>query len=120
VTEPLTDAEAEMLLTKLQSLAHELETALSSSEGSDKPVDLDEPIGRLSRMDAIQQQKMAAASRIRLRSRLKAVDAALGRVEAGVYGDCALCDDPIGVGRLRARPETPLCMPCQAEGETRR
>lgn len=117
MTEPLTQAQISALSERLLTLETEIVDALTMGADSDRPVDLEEPIGRLSRMDAIQQQKMAKASRGRLEGRLRAVRAARARLESGEYGDCALCDDPIGFGRLSARPETPLCMPCQAERE---
>jgi DnaK suppressor protein len=117
MSEPLTDAELRELEERLRRTRAEIEAALASSEDSERPVDLEEPIGRISRMDAIQQQKMATASRRRLERRLRAIVAATDRLAGGAYGDCALCDDPIGFGRLSARPETPLCMPCQSERE---
>ena len=55
----LTDQERRELLADLASLVDEIERILSGVEEGSRPVDLDEPIGRLSRMDAIQQQKMA-------------------------------------------------------------
>jgi len=117
VSEPLTSAQTADLKVRLLALMAEIEHALDVSSDSERPVDLEAPIGRLSRIDAIQQQKMAKASRSRLQARLPALAAALNRIAEDTYGDCALCDDPIGYGRLTARPETPLCMPCQAERE---
>jgi DnaK suppressor protein len=117
MSEPLTDDELRELGERLRTSADEIEAVLASSKDSERPVDLEEPIGRISRMDAIQQQKMATANRRRLEGRLLAIRAAMVRHESGAYGDCALCDDPIGFGRLCARPETPLCMPCQTERE---
>jgi RNA polymerase-binding protein DksA len=43
---------------------------------------------------------------------LQAIDAALARIESGTYGSCQRCGDPIGGDRLRAIPETPLCIVC--------
>jgi DnaK suppressor protein len=80
-------------------------------------VDLDEPIGRLSRMDAMQQQKMAQASRRATRMRLDQVGAALANLAAGEYGLCRVCEEPIGYKRLKARPETPRCLECQRKSE---
>lgn len=57
--------------------------------------------------------------RIRDRERklLSKIDAALGRIDAGTFGECAECGDPIGSERLRARPVTTLCIGCKAEEE---
>ena len=117
MSEPLTEEQFDALHQRLKDLTQEIESALETSSDSERPVDLEEPIGRLSRIDAIQQQKMARASRDRLQGRLRAIRAALERIDKDAYGECALCDDPIGYGRLSARPETPLCMPCQSERE---
>ena len=43
---------------------------------------------------------------------LTEIDHALARIEAGTYGVCAHCGNPIGVARLRARPFAELCIDC--------
>ncbi|MCA9563214.1 MAG: TraR/DksA family transcriptional regulator [Myxococcales bacterium] len=102
---------------RLISLRDELERLLEASKSETAPVDLDQPIGRLTRMDAIQQQKMAEASRRRNEIRLKQISAALGALRKGDYGYCVRCEDEIGNERLEARPESPLCLDCQNELE---
>jgi DnaK suppressor protein len=47
------------------------------------------------------------------------VVAALARMDAGSYGDCESCGEPIGLARLRARPEARLCVDCQSLAERR-
>ena len=42
---------------------------------------------------------------------------ALARLEAGAYGICESCDEPISEKRLLARPVTTLCIDCKAEAE---
>lgn len=42
---------------------------------------------------------------------------ALGRLEAGTFGTCTRCGDPISAARLRARPVTDLCIDCKTEAE---
>src|SRR5262245_16711500 len=57
--------------------------------------------------------------RIRDRERklLSKIDAAIARLEAGTFGVCDECSDPIGAERLRARPVTTLCIACKAAEE---
>ncbi|MGB4138128.1 MAG: TraR/DksA family transcriptional regulator, partial [Microbacterium sp.] len=43
---------------------------------------------------------------------LAQVDAALARLDAGVYGLCAGCGDPIPADRLDVRPFAERCVPC--------
>jgi DnaK suppressor protein len=44
---------------------------------------------------------------------LAEIDAALERIEAGTYGICANCGEPIPAERLEAIPYTTLCIDCK-------
>lgn len=48
---------------------------------------------------------------------LAGVEAALGRLDAGHYGDCVDCGEPIGLRRLRVQPAALRCTACQALAE---
>jgi DnaK suppressor protein len=97
----------------LQKLREEVQQGLLASGNDARPVDLELSIGRLTRVDALQQQHMAAARRQRLTTQLAQIQQALGKVEAGTYGECVACEEPIGYARLSARPESPFCVECQ-------
>ncbi len=118
--DPLTDEQTEELRGILQSTREELEAWLQASREDVRPVALEEPIGRLTRMDALQQQSMAKANRRSVEARLQQVSAALAAFGDGDYGFCTRCDEPIGYPRLKARPETRLCLRCQEGMESRR
>ena len=45
-------------------------------------------------------------------SELRQIDAALDRIAAGTYGECAKCGEDIAAERLKALPATPLCTSC--------
>ncbi len=99
----------------LQDLREELQQLLDLSREGTQTVELDEPIGRLTRMDAIQQQSMSAANRRSHDLRLRQVLQSLADMKRGRYGLCRRCEDPIGYARLKARPESPYCLDCQDE-----
>jgi RNA polymerase-binding transcription factor DksA len=44
----------------------------------------------------------------------RGVEAALQRLDDGVYGDCAECGRPIGLQRLLVMPEALACGACEA------
>ncbi|EJC75135.1 DnaK suppressor protein [Rhizobium leguminosarum bv. trifolii WSM2012] len=46
------------------------------------------------------------------RDQIAAIDAAIGRLNDGKYGQCAKCHRPIGKERLAAVPYTPFCIDC--------
>ncbi len=82
-----------------------------------KPVTLDQQaVGRLSRMDAMQQQAMAMESERRRGSQLSRVEAALKRIEEGSFGYCILCDEEIAEKRLNLDPAIPACVNCASKG----
>jgi DnaK suppressor protein len=116
----LTTEQLAGLRQTLEAIRLEIEAQLEATREDAKPVDLDEPIGRLTRMDAMQQQNMTKASRRGLEARLQQVAGALGAVKDGDYGFCRRCEEPIGYARLRARPETGLCVACQERLEAQR
>lgn len=113
----LTDAQVEALTAKLRALEAELRATIDKGREGAQVVSLDEPIGRLSRMDAMQQQKMAEAAKRQAELRLGQVQVALAAVADGEYGYCRSCEEPIGIRRLTARPESPFCLSCQGRRE---
>lgn len=54
------------------------------------------------------------------RNMLEQIEDALRRLEAGSYGICARCGEPIQKARLEALPATTLCMDCKRRDETGR
>jgi RNA polymerase-binding protein DksA len=44
---------------------------------------------------------------------LSAIDAALKKIEAGTFGRCARCGQPIAEERLEAMPHAALCIDCK-------
>ena len=45
------------------------------------------------------------------------IDEALARLEAGTYGFCERCGEPIDFARLKALPSASLCIRCQVRAE---
>jgi len=118
--EDLTAAQEEELQKDLLNLQTELLQLLNDSQESSRAVDLDQPIGRLSRMDAMQQQAMAKANRAGTERRLKLIESALAAMKQERYGECRRCEEPIGYPRLKACPESPFCLECQGQIEEER
>ncbi|MGP1396504.1 MAG: TraR/DksA family transcriptional regulator [Inquilinaceae bacterium] len=106
---PDLDAVKALLLARRDELQHLDEGA----EATRDPIELDQTrVGRLSRMDALQVQAMALETRRRREVELARIDAAFERIDAGTYGDCTHCGEPIAPARLDADPTTPLCVNC--------
>jgi DnaK suppressor protein len=44
---------------------------------------------------------------------LRAIEAAIGRIENGSYGTCSICEEEISLARLNAVPWTSVCLACK-------
>lgn len=85
----------------------------AAGQAGQKTVTLDQQaVGRLSRMDALQNQAMAQATARRRAAERQRILAALARVDADEYGYCTACGDAIAPARLAADPAIPRCAPC--------
>ena len=115
----LTPEEIEELHSELLVLNEELQLQITLSEAESRPVDLDAPIGRLSRMDAIAQQNVSMANRRAAKARVERIKSAIQRIVTGEYGTCLSCGELIGLERLKVQPEAPFCIACQSQREAR-
>lgn len=60
--------------------------------------------------DSITAFEDNAAVEVELEARLLEVDSALARIEAGSYGVCRVCGEPIEEARLHANPAAATCI----------
>lgn len=101
---------------RLREERAQLQNLRDISDAGRKPVELDQAsVGRLSRMDAMQMQAMAAASERRRQMRITAIDAALARLAEGEFGYCVSCGEEIGTRRLELDPAAASCISCAAK-----
>lgn len=107
-----------LMQAQLQALQKELSTQLEQRRSASAAVELDQSkLGRLSRMDAMQQQAMSLASDQRAAQHLLRVRSALKRLSDGSYGICLKCAEPLPQARLGSDPCAVLCMECQLESD---
>ena len=105
---------------RLAVFRHRIETLLAELQGDDTrgqsgqaTVELDQQaIGRLSRMDALQNQAMAKAGHARRQAQRTRLKAALARMDEGEFGYCEDCGDEIAQGRLELDPAATRCISC--------
>ncbi len=99
--------------SRLLRLREEILSLQEERNASSAAVELDQSrTGRLSRMDAMQQQAMAQDVQRRAGLALRRIDAALRRCEDGSYGKCLECGEVINPRRLELDPAATLCITC--------
>lgn len=98
---------------RLSEKREELEHSSKISQQARDVVMLDQQsIGRLSRMDAMQQQAMAEAQERNRRLELQRIDMAERRLNDEEYGYCIDCGEEIADGRLAIDPMAERCINC--------
>ncbi|MDH3219939.1 MAG: TraR/DksA family transcriptional regulator [Gammaproteobacteria bacterium] len=116
----LTGQQIDSLQALLEAKRSELEAQLATGEAAARPVELDQQsVGRVSRIDAIQQQQMAIANRQQALILIKRIESGLLRIVNNEYGYCLLCGEPIAFARLQVQPFASLCLECQSASEQR-
>ena len=99
--------------SRIEEEIAELRALSDNSRQSRAPVTLDQQsVGRLSRMDAMQQQSMDLAKEERRAKRLAILTAALRRMNDGEFGYCLKCGEDIPPARLEVDPAVTLCIYC--------
>jgi DnaK suppressor protein len=77
-----------------------------------KPVTPDDAIGRISRMDAINNKSVTESALREAEQKLRNLRGALNRIGTKDFGFCAKCKNPIPIGRILIRPQSQYCVHC--------
>jgi DnaK suppressor protein len=77
-----------------------------------QPVAPDNAIGRVSRMDAINNKAVADAGLRQAEDKLKKLNFALSKIDSDEFGICRRCGGDIPLGRLALMPQSKLCVRC--------
>ncbi len=111
----MTDLEQKKFTKQLHAIIAELQAIEAATSDNRATVTLDQTsVGRLSRMDAMQQQAMANATSQRRKIEITQAKAALERIKQGEFGYCVECDENIAPKRLSHNPSIATCITCAA------
>ncbi len=80
-----------------------------------KPISPENSIGRVSRMDAINNKSINDRALINAKNKLRKLELALTRVEEEDFGKCRSCNGEIQEGRLLLMPESNTCVSCASK-----
>lgn len=77
-----------------------------------KPISPENAIGRISRMDAINNKSINEASLVQTRDKLVRLNQALEKIDSPDFGICIRCKKPIPLGRIMLMPQAVKCVTC--------
>lgn len=106
------DQEKALLKEKIKATITKFKDELALLEDSTKPISPENSIGRVSRMDAINNKSVAEASLRSVKKKLSKLHMALSKIDTPGFGDCARCKQPIPSARLMFMPESTRCVNC--------
>jgi len=121
--DPWTPEEVEEARAELTAEALRLRTEISTSEESLVGLMRDSGDGAgddqadTGTKNITREHEMALAANAR--EMLTQTERALGRLDAGTYGLCENCGNPIGKARMQAFPRATLCVECKQKQERR-
>ena len=79
---------------------------------STKPISPENAIGRVSRMDAINNKSVVEAALRKAEEKLNKLKLVLDRVNDADFGLCMRCGNPIPIGRILLIPQSRNCVRC--------
>lgn len=108
----LSDADRSRLKTIITEKINEAESDILELVEATKPVAPENSIGRISRMDAINNKSVGEATLRETRNRLKRLYTALTTIDSPKFGVCTRCGEDIPMGRLEFMPQATRCVYC--------
>ena len=104
--------EKNKIRTKLADEIKETKTKVSKYLELSQPISPENAIGRISRMDAINNKSVLEAALREAQSKLSQLKNTFQKIESSDFGLCKICKKNIPFGRLMIRPESELCVNC--------
>jgi len=77
-----------------------------------QPISPENSIGRISRMDAINNKGVAESALRSARKKLSNLEVALHKIDDPSFGNCTRCGKEIQAGRLMFMPQSSRCITC--------
>ena len=104
---------------QLQDIKSTIEKEIEKTEKSireykemTKPIAPENAIGRVSRMDAINNKSVMEASQRKAEEKLQNLHYMLTQVDKDDFGLCTKCKSPIPLGRIMLMPQSRFCVRC--------
>ena len=97
---------------KIEEEIRKTESLILDYKEQSKPVTLDNSIGRISRMDAINNKSITESALRQAETKLSKLHRAMDSIEKPDFGRCIKCHQPIPIGRILLMPESNKCVNC--------
>ena len=104
--------ESRLLKEKILEKIEQISIEVQKLEEATQPISPENSIGRVSRMDAINNKSVAEVALRSSKRKLTKLNVALSKIDKPDFGVCAMCNQPIPTARLMFMPESSRCVRC--------
>lgn len=108
----MTKIEKDELKSTIEENISKLKSQILILEETAKPIAPDCSLGRLTRAEAMAEQEVNNRILDEANIRFLRLNNALLRLDKPMFGICLECEEEIGLGRMRVRPESVRCVAC--------
>ncbi|MCF8303040.1 MAG: TraR/DksA C4-type zinc finger protein [Bacteroidales bacterium] len=104
--------EKEKFRQMVEDKIEKLNSHITELEELTQPIAPENAIGRVSRMDAINNRSVNEAALRQARNKLNGLNHVLQNMDTANFGKCVRCGNDIPMGRLLLVPESGKCIRC--------
>lgn len=108
----LKSSDIQLIKNKIASQLKKIEEDLVEYTELTKPISPENAIGRISRMDAINNKSVNEAALRNTKNKQQKLQRALKEVESSSFGLCRQCGNAIEMEKLLVMPESIRCVAC--------
>lgn len=110
--EDMTKNEKEEIIVKAQAELEKTKAQIKDYREMTRPISPENAIGRISRMDAINNKSVTEAALRQAESKLKNLQLVIDTIDDKDFGICLTCKKPIPFGRIFLMPQSRYCVNC--------
>lgn len=104
--------EKNIIRLKVEKEIRKTENQIAEYKELTLPVEPENAIGRISRMDAINNKSVVEAALRKAKDKLYKLKVVLTKIDEDDFGICISCKSPIPLGRILVMPQSQTCVKC--------
>ncbi|MBO6518189.1 MAG: TraR/DksA C4-type zinc finger protein [Bacteroidia bacterium] len=112
MTTALSPEEREQIRARIEKSISKTEKLIAEYTELTKPISPENAIGRISRMDAINNKSVNEAALRNAKNKLQRIKRSLNELDSEAFGLCRQCGERIEFKKLLVMPESVRCVSC--------
>lgn len=110
----ISEADRNKIKEKIEEEILKTQDKITELKELTKPISPENAIGRVSRMDAINNKSINDRGLRKQQEKLKKLEYAQSKIQDQDFGICSSCNNPIQLGRILLMPQSNYCVGCSS------